>query len=72
MNQLEYLAIAGTLLNAWEKSSVQGAIGFAYTSYWSKNWRKIFQPTTKRSNCNLAVTFDSQIKTALSLVSCAG
>ena len=64
MNQLEFLAITGNLLRAWEKSLAQGAIGFA--SHWLKNWREIFESiTNKRSNRNRAVTFDSPLKTAL-------
>jgi len=65
MNQSEFLAITCNSLEAREKSRVQGAIGFA--SHWLKNWRESFKPITKRSNRNHAITFDSHLKTALSL-----
>jgi len=31
---------------------VYGAIGFGFDSHWLKNWRKSFNPITKRSNPN--------------------
>ena len=37
MNQSEFLAISRYLLKARVKSRVQGAIGFAFASHWSKN-----------------------------------
>ena len=33
-----------------------------------KNWREIFKPITKSSNRNHVITFDSHLKTALSLI----
>ena len=53
------------LLKAREtESRVGGAIGFA--SYWLINWRDIFEPTTKRSHYNGAMTIGNILKTALS------
>ena len=48
------------------KSGVQGGIGFGFAPHWLKNWRESFKPIAKRSNRNHAITFDSQLKTALS------
>ena len=39
-----------------------GSLGFA--SHWSKNWRAIFKPITKRSN--RVVNLDRHLKTILS------
>ena len=50
-------AIFCDLLNAREKSCVQGAIGFGFTSHWFKNSREIF--ITKRSNCKRVIALDS-------------
>ena len=33
-----------------------------------KNWRESFKPTTKRSNRNHVITFDSHLKTALLVI----
>ena len=68
MNQSEFLAITCSLLKAWEKSCVQGGIGFASASNWLKNWRKAFRPITKRRNRNDVITFDSHLKTALNVI----
>ena len=65
MNQSEFLAITCNLLKARENSSIQGAIGSAFASYWMKNWREIFRPIAKRRNRNHVITFDSHLKTAL-------
>ena len=65
MNQSQFLAITCNSLKTREKSRVHGAIGFG--SHWLKNWRKSFKPIMKRSNCNHVITFDSHLKTALSL-----
>ena len=65
MNQSKFLAITCNLLEAREKSRVQGAIGFGFTSHWLKNWRESFKAITKRSNRNHVITFDSHLKTAL-------
>ena len=37
MNQSEFLAITRNLFKAWEKSRVQGAIGFGFASHRLKN-----------------------------------
>ena len=66
MNQSQFLAITCNSLNEREKLRVHGAIGFA--SHWLKNWRESFKPITKRSNRNHVITFDSHLKTALSIV----
>ena len=70
MNESEFLAIICNLPGAQEKSRVQGAIGFGFASRWLKNWREIFKPVTKRSNCNRIVTFDGHLKTALIACDC--
>ena len=69
MNQSQFLAMNCNPLEAREKSRVHGAIGFGFgfVSQWLKNWRDSFKPITKRSNRNHVITFDSQLKTALSL-----
>ena len=67
MNQSQFLAITCNSLEAREKSRVHGAIGFGFASHWLKNWRESFKPITKRSNRNHVITFDSHLKTALSL-----
>ena len=64
-NQSQFLAIGCNSLEAREKSSVQGAIGFGVASHCLKNWRDSFKPITKRSNRNPIITFDSHLKTAL-------
>ena len=57
MNQSKLVAILYNLL----------LVGFAFPcpSHWLINWREIFKPITKRSNCNRVITFDSHLKTAL-------
>ena len=50
-------------LKARQKSRIQGVLGFGFASHWLKNWREIFKPITKRSNC--VINFDSRLKTAL-------
>ena len=37
MNQSEFLAVTCMLLQAREKSHVQGAVGFAFALHWLKN-----------------------------------
>ena len=69
MNQSQFLAITCNLLEAREKSRVHGAIGFGFASHWLKNWRESFKPTTKCSNRNHVITFDSHLKTALTTAS---
>ena len=66
MNQSQFLEITCNSLEAREKSSVQGGIGFVFASHWLKNWRESFKPITKRSNRNHVISFDSHLKTALS------
>ena len=63
MNQSQFLAITCSSLEAREISRVHGAIGFGFASHWLKNWRE----STKRSNRNDGITFDSHLKTALSV-----
>ena len=65
MNQSQFLAITSNSLEAREKSRVHGVIGFGFDSHWLKNWRESFKPTTKLSNRNYGITFDSHLKTAL-------
>ena len=64
MNQSQFLAITCNSLKVQEKSCVYGAIGFAFTSHWLKNWCESSKPITKRSNPNHVITFDSHLKTA--------
>ena len=52
MNQSEFVAIPCNLLKAREKPRVKVAIGFGFPFHWLINWREIFKPITKRSNCN--------------------
>ena len=47
MNQSEFAAIACNLLKAQEKSRVQGAIGFGFSSHRLKNLRETFYPISK-------------------------
>ena len=67
MNQSQFLAITCNSLEARKKSRVHGAIGFGFDSDWLKNWRESFKPITKRSIRNHGITFDSHLKTALTL-----
>ena len=67
MNQSQFLAITCNAPEAREISRVHGAIGFGFAFHWLKNWRESFMPITKRSNRNHVITFDSHLKTALSL-----
>ena len=53
------------LAQSAEKSRVQGAIGFGFASHWLKNWREIFKPITKHSNCSRVIAFDSNLETTL-------
>ena len=68
MNQSQFVAITCSSLEARVKSRVHGAIGFGFgfASHWLKNWRESFKPITKRSNRNRVITFDTNLKTALS------
>ena len=67
MNQSQFLAITCNWLKVQEKSWVHGTIGFSFASHWLKNWRESFKPITKSSNRNHMITFNSHLKTALSL-----
>ena len=68
MNQSQFLAITCNSLEAREKSRVHGVIGFGFDSHWLKNWRESFKPITKLSNRNHGITFDSHLKTALTML----
>ena len=65
MKQSQFLAFTYNSIKAGEKSRVHGAAGFGFASHWLKNWRESFKLTTKRSNHNHVITFDSHLKTAL-------
>ena len=67
MNQSQFLAITCNKLKARKKSRIHGAIGFGFAYQWLKNWRESFKPMTKRSNRNHVITFDSHLKSALSV-----
>ena len=67
INQSQIVAITCNSLEAREKSGVHCAIGFGFDSHWLKNWRESFKQITKRRNRNHVITFDSHLKTALSL-----
>ena len=44
--------------------------GFGFTSDWSRKWREIFQPITSvamQNQSNCGITFDTQLKSALSV-----
>ena len=47
MNQSQFLAIICNSLEALEKSSLHGAIGFGFDSHWLKNWRECWVETTQ-------------------------
>ena len=64
INQSDSLANACNLPKEREKSGVQGTIGFGFASHWLKNWREIFKPITKRSNCHCVIALDSHLETA--------
>ena len=65
MHQSQFLAISCYSLEAWEKSCAHGAIGFGFASHWLKNWRESYKSSTKRSNRNHVITFDSHLKIAV-------
>ena len=67
MNQSQFLAITCNSPEAREKSRVHSAIGFGFASHWLKNWCDSFKPISKLGNRNHIITFDSCLKTALSL-----
>ena len=69
MNQSQFLAITCNSPEAREISRIHGATGFGFASHWLKNLRESSKPITKRSNRNHVITFDSHLKTALSLLS---
>ena len=49
---------------------LQLAIGFGFTSDWLRKWREIFKSITERGSAKptqMRITFDTQVKTALSL-----
>ena len=70
MNQSQFLAITCNSPEAREKSHVRTwyGFGFGFASHWLKNWRGSFKPITKRNNRNYLITFDSLLKTALTLL----
>ena len=68
MNQSQFLAISCNSLEAREKSRLHGAISFCFDSRWLKNRRESFKPITKRRNRNHVITFDSHLKTALTVI----
>ena len=65
MNQ--FLAITCKSLKA--RGKWRGAIGFGFgfVSHWLKIRHESFNPITKRSDRNHVITFDSHLKTTLSL-----
>ena len=65
MSQSQFLAITCNSLVTREKSRLHGAACFGFDSHWLKNWHESLKPITKRSNRNHEITFDSQLKTAL-------
>ena len=68
MNQSQFLTISCNSLEAREKSRVHGAIGFGFTSHWLKNWGESFKPITTSGDRNGVITFDSHLKTTLTLL----
>ena len=69
MNQSQFLAITCNSFEAREKSRAHSAIGFGFgfASHWLKTWRDSLKPITMRSNRNHVITFDSHLKTALTV-----
>ena len=67
MNKSQLLEITCKSYEAREKSRVHGATSFGFAFHWLKNWRESFKPITKRSNRNHVITFESHLKTALSV-----
>ena len=56
------------LHKARENVPEQVAIGFGFTSDWSRKWREFFKPITERSNAKpkrTRITFYTQVKTTL-------
>jgi len=49
MNQSELEANTCNRRQARENACEQVAIGFGFTSDWSRTWREIFEPITERS-----------------------
>ena len=75
MNQSELEANTCHRRQARENACEQVAIGLSFTSDWWRKWREIFQPITERSKAKpkqnqskTQITFDTQMKTALSWV----
>ena len=62
MNQSEFWAITSNLLKARDTKCVQVVRGFGFVSL---NWREIFEPITKRSDCNRLISFHSHLKPTL-------
>ena len=53
---------------ARENACERDTIGFGFNSHWLRKWREFYQPITARSNARPkqnAITFDTQLKTAL-------
>ena len=65
MNQSQFLEIESKRRK--NHAYMHGATGFGFASHWLKNWRESFKPITKRSNRNHVITFDSYLKTTLTL-----
>ena len=67
MSRFKFVGIWCNLLKVREKSCMQVAISFGFPSHRLINWREIFKPITKRSNCNRAITIESHLKTSLTM-----
>ena len=60
MKQSKCISMPCNLLKAreksrGEKSRVQDGIGFGFRFHWLINWREIYKPITKHSNCNRVI-----------------
>jgi len=67
MNQSKLEANTHNRRQARENACKQVAIGFGFTSDWSRNWREIFEPIRERSKAKpkqTQITFDTHLETA--------
>jgi len=65
--QISRQQVAWRMRRCYHLLFVHGAIGFGFVSHWLKNWLAIFQPITKRSNCNREISFNSHLKIGLTV-----
>ena len=71
MNQSEFKANTCNRRQARENPCDQGTIGFGFTSHWLRKWREFCQTIAERNKTKQsqhAITFDTQLKTALKVI----